>query len=122
MTPTWEYNPAPDLEEGIAQRLARFPREPTMLTYGARSAAALVLRAWLRTYHRLHIIGRANYHSRRESFRLVEFWMENRILVELILEQDLEDAIAALKVDAFDRDHQRLGYDLTSGKILEKAE
>ena len=65
---------------------------------------------------------RANYCSRRQSFRLVEFWVEDRILVELILEQDLEDAIAALKVDAFDRDHQRLGYDLTSGKIFETPE
>lgn len=65
---------------------------------------------------------RAAYCSRREKFRLVEFWVENRVLVELILEQDLEDAIAALKVDAFDSDHQRLGYDLTSGTILHDAE
>ncbi len=65
---------------------------------------------------------RANYCSRRESFRLVEFWVENRILVELILEQDLEEAIAALKVDAFDSDHKRLGHDLTSGRILETPE
>ena len=65
---------------------------------------------------------RANYCSRRESFRLVEFWMENRILVELILEQDLEDALAALKVDAFDDDHQRLGYDITSDQILDTQE
>lgn len=63
---------------------------------------------------------RAVYCSRRESFRLVEFWLEDRILVELILEQDLSDAIAALKVDAFDSDHQRLGYDLKSGEILKK--
>ena len=65
---------------------------------------------------------RANYCSRRESFRLVEFWMENRILVELILEQDLEDALAALKVDAFDDDHQRLGYDITSDQMLDTRE
>lgn len=65
---------------------------------------------------------RAAYCSRREKFRLVEFWMENRILVELILQRDFEDAMAALKVDAFDSDHQRLGYDLSSGKILDTAE
>ena len=64
---------------------------------------------------------RATYSSRREKFRLVEFWLENRVLVELILEQDLKDALTALKVDAFDSDHRRLGYDLTSGKILDKA-
>ncbi len=61
---------------------------------------------------------RANYCSRRESFRLVELWVENRILVELILEQDREEAIAALKVDAFNSDHKRLGFDLTSQKIV----
>lgn len=70
MTPEWEYHPAPDLEESVAQRLARFPREPTMLTYGARSAAALALRAWLRTYHRMRIIGRENLPS-EGSFILV---------------------------------------------------
>ena len=70
MTQEWEYHPAPDLEEGVAQRLARFPREPTMLMYGARSAAALVLRAWLHTYHRLSVIGRENLPSER-SFILV---------------------------------------------------
>jgi len=56
----WEYHPAPDLEQGVAQRLAEFPREPSMLMYGARSAAALLVRAWLRIYHRLRIVGREN--------------------------------------------------------------
>ena len=70
MTSEWEYHPAPDLEEGVVERLKRFPREPSMLMYGARSAAALVLRAWLRTYHRLHIIGRENL-PREGSFILV---------------------------------------------------
>lgn len=65
---------------------------------------------------------RAAYCSRRDSFRLVEFWVENRILVELILEQDLEDAMAALKVDAFDSDHQKLGFNLKSGEIVKKPD
>jgi 1-acyl-sn-glycerol-3-phosphate acyltransferase len=60
VTQEWEYHPSPDLEESVAQRLARFPREPTMLSYGVRSAAALALRAWLHTYHRLAILGREN--------------------------------------------------------------
>lgn len=58
MSPDWDYHPAPDLEHGVAQRLSSFPREPSMLMYSMRSAAALCLRAWLRTYHRLRIIGR----------------------------------------------------------------
>src|SRR2546428_401742 len=31
-----------------------------MLVYGARLAAALVIRGWLRLYHRLKIVGREN--------------------------------------------------------------
>jgi hypothetical protein len=58
---------------------------------------------------------RAVYCSRRIEFRLVEFWLENQVLLELIIEQDLADATAALKVDAFNRDHRKHGYDLKGG-------
>jgi 1-acyl-sn-glycerol-3-phosphate acyltransferase len=57
---TWQYEPAPDLDKSIAERLRQFPREPDITVYGLRSLAALVLRAWLRIYHRLEIIGREN--------------------------------------------------------------
>ncbi len=56
----WYYEPAADLDQSLAERLRRFPREPDMFVYGARSAAALLLRAWLRVYHRLQITGREN--------------------------------------------------------------
>jgi len=55
---TWHYEPARDLDQTLVERLRRFPREPDMLVYGLRSMAALTLRAWLRTYHRLEITGR----------------------------------------------------------------
>ena len=70
MTPEWEYRPAPDLEKGVAERLAEFPREPTMLAYALRSAAALALRAWLRVYHRLQVHGDENLPS-EGSFILI---------------------------------------------------
>ncbi len=35
-------------------------REPDLLVYGLRSAAAVFIRAWMRTYHRLAIVGRGN--------------------------------------------------------------
>lgn len=54
----WQYQPAGDLDKSLAKRLASFPREPDMLVYGLRTAAALTLRSILRTYHRLQIIGR----------------------------------------------------------------
>jgi 1-acyl-sn-glycerol-3-phosphate acyltransferase len=53
----WNYEPAADLDQPTVERLRRFPREPDMLVYGLRSAVALVLRAWLKLYHRLEITG-----------------------------------------------------------------
>ena len=48
------------LTEPVVERLRRFPREPDMLVYGLRMAAALLCRGWLRLYHRLSISGREN--------------------------------------------------------------
>jgi 1-acyl-sn-glycerol-3-phosphate acyltransferase len=56
----WRYQPALDLDEPLLQRLRRFPREPDMLSYGVRGAAALVLRCWLRAYHGFHVVGSEN--------------------------------------------------------------
>lgn len=42
----------------MAETLETFPREPQMWMYALRSAAALLLRGWLRLYHRLRIDGR----------------------------------------------------------------
>jgi len=56
----WTYEPAPDLDASYVERLRRFPRQPDMLTYGLRACAALSVRAWLRTYHRLRVEGREN--------------------------------------------------------------
>lgn len=54
----WEYRPAPDIGETVAEQLRRFPRQPHMLMYATRSTAALLLRGWMRVYHRLRIDGR----------------------------------------------------------------
>ena len=55
---TWRYETASDLDQTLVERLKRFPREPDMSVYVARSMAALAVRGWLRTYHRLTISGR----------------------------------------------------------------
>jgi 1-acyl-sn-glycerol-3-phosphate acyltransferase len=55
---TWHYETAVDLDRSLSDRLREFPRQPDMLVYGARAAAALTLRAWLRTYHRFSVRGR----------------------------------------------------------------
>ena len=53
----WHYEIAQDLDQTLIERLRRFPREPDMLVYGLRSAIALIIRAWLRAYHRFEIVG-----------------------------------------------------------------
>ena len=58
--PEWEYHPSPDIDSTMRENLQNFPREPRMLSYTVRSVAALILRAWMRVYHRLQIDGRAN--------------------------------------------------------------
>src|SRR5437588_4028373 len=57
---SWSYAPAPDLGRPFASRLRHFPREPDVLVYGLRSVAAIILRSWVRVYHRLEIIGQEN--------------------------------------------------------------
>ncbi len=66
----WVYESAEDLAAGLVERLKRFPREPDMLVYALRSLAALVLRAWLRAYHRLEIRG-CEHLPKHKSFVLV---------------------------------------------------
>lgn len=66
----WHYQTVPDLDRVLSERLREFPREPDMLVYGARSAAAVVLRAWLRLYHRLRVEGR-DHLPRDGSFVIV---------------------------------------------------
>jgi 1-acyl-sn-glycerol-3-phosphate acyltransferase len=56
----WHYDTAEDLQQTLVERLQRFPREPDILVYSARMAAAVMVRGWLRAYHRLEIAGREN--------------------------------------------------------------
>lgn len=56
----WEYHPAPDIGQSMTEQLQGFPRQPNMLMYALRSVAALLLRGWMRIYHRLRINGREN--------------------------------------------------------------
>jgi 1-acyl-sn-glycerol-3-phosphate acyltransferase len=66
----WHYEPASDLDQSWVERLRNTPRDPDMIVYGLRSAAALLLRAWLRIYHRFEV--RGHEHLPKEgSFVLV---------------------------------------------------
>lgn len=57
-TQEWQYDTAQDLNEGVVERLRRCPREPDMLVYGIRWAAAFMIRASLHLFHRVEVIGR----------------------------------------------------------------
>lgn len=53
----WHYDSSEQLDQTMVERLRQFPREPDLLVYGLRIAAAVLLRAWMRSYHRLTIAG-----------------------------------------------------------------
>lgn len=56
----WEYHPPPDIDATMLESLRDFPRQPYMLVYALRSLAALILRGWMKFYHRLQVVGREN--------------------------------------------------------------
>lgn len=66
----WTYETAPDLGEPLVERLKRFPREPDMLIYGVRWLVALLIRVYLKIWHRLEIRG-AEHLPADDSFVLV---------------------------------------------------
>jgi 1-acyl-sn-glycerol-3-phosphate acyltransferase len=66
----WCYEPVVDPNQSLLERLRKFPREPDMIVYGLRSITALLIRGWIRAYHRLTIVGSENLPS-EGSFVLV---------------------------------------------------
>ncbi len=66
----WRYDTAKDIGLSFRDRLKQCPREPDPLVYAARVAAAVGIRAALRTYNRFDIIGREHLPS-DTSFVLV---------------------------------------------------
>ena len=56
----WEYHPPPDIDATMIESLRDFPRQPYMLVYAMRSLAALLLRGWMKIYHRLKVVGCEN--------------------------------------------------------------
>lgn len=68
--PVWHYTPADDLDQSLTERLRHFPRRPEMLVHFSRVAAALLIRGWLRLYHRFEVDGREHL-PRDASFVMV---------------------------------------------------
>jgi 1-acyl-sn-glycerol-3-phosphate acyltransferase len=62
---TSDYASDCDIDQPLVDRLRRFPREPDILVYGVRVLIALIIRGWLRVYHRFEIIGHENLRTNR---------------------------------------------------------
>jgi 1-acyl-sn-glycerol-3-phosphate acyltransferase len=62
---TSNYDCACDIDQSLVNRLRRFPREPDMVVYGVRALIALIIRGWLRIYHRFEIVGHENLRTNR---------------------------------------------------------
>jgi 1-acyl-sn-glycerol-3-phosphate acyltransferase len=62
---TWHYDSAGDIDQPVVDRLRRFPREPDILVHGVRALIALIIRGWLRIYHRFEIVGHENLRTNR---------------------------------------------------------
>ena len=54
-----------DADRLLAGRLGRFPRKPNALLEGFRLFAAVIIRCWLRGYHRFEIIGQEQLRTNR---------------------------------------------------------
>jgi len=67
----WEYHPPPDIDATMTESLRNFPREPQMLIYSIRSLAAMLLRGWMRLYHRLKIDGQEHLPDRVSTLCLL---------------------------------------------------
>ena len=62
---TWHHDSGWDIDQPVVDRLRGFPREPDILVYGVRALIALIIRGWLRIYHRFEIIGHEKLRTNR---------------------------------------------------------
>lgn len=54
---TWDYEPTTDFDKTPIEKLRVFPRQPDLFIYAIRLAVHVLLRLWLRIYHRYHVRG-----------------------------------------------------------------
>jgi 1-acyl-sn-glycerol-3-phosphate acyltransferase len=54
----WQYEPTEDFDKTPIERLSVFPRQPDMMWYAVRLVVHVVLRAWLKLWHRYRVVGR----------------------------------------------------------------
>ena len=60
---SWHYEPTADFDKSPIERLKTFPREPDLWIYALRMVATFCIRAAMRVWHRLEIVGREHLPS-----------------------------------------------------------
>ena len=65
----WEYRPTEDFDKTPLERLSVFPRHPDMFWYGVRLIVHVLLRVWLKGWHRYRVVGRE--HLPRDPYVMV---------------------------------------------------
>jgi len=58
MMESWDYKPTDDFDKTPIERLSVFPRQPDMFWYGVRLVVHILLRLWLKVWHRYRVVGR----------------------------------------------------------------
>lgn len=102
---TWTYEPAADREARLVDQLKGFPREPHLWMYALRTGAALLIRGWLKLFHRYEIHG-AEHLPIGSSFILVanhQSHLDAPCLVSAIPLRFLHRAFPAAAADYFFR-------------------
>jgi 1-acyl-sn-glycerol-3-phosphate acyltransferase len=102
----WEYEPAADRNRPLVELLKDFPREPHLWMYAIRTAAALMIRSWLKVYHRFEVRDRERLPIGR-SFIIVanhQSHYDTPCLVSTIPLRNIHRAFPAAAADYFFKD------------------
>ncbi|HEY2125373.1 MAG TPA: lysophospholipid acyltransferase family protein [Chthoniobacterales bacterium] len=106
----WPDDSAQHLDRSLADRLRRFPREPDMLVSAARAIIALIIRLWLRLYHRFEVVGPENLRTNRSLVMLANHasHLDTLCLLAALPLRKLHCAFPAAAADYFFQNVPRL--------------
>ncbi len=99
----WQYEPAKDQNQSLTELLQGFPREPHLWMYALRTSAALIIRSWMKLYHRFEIRGKERLPIGK-SFIMVanhQSHLDTLCLVSAIPLRNIHRAFPAAAADYF---------------------
>jgi 1-acyl-sn-glycerol-3-phosphate acyltransferase len=116
----WHYDPATDFGLSFLDRLRPCPREPDAFVYAARTASAIAIRAALRLYNRLEIVGRNNLPKDR-SYIIVSnhaSHMDTAALLSALPLRNLHHTYPLAARDYFDANPLRLALTAIIANVM----